>query len=107
MAADLPRELPPPFKLSRLITSLWIPQAIFTAAALGVADALAEGPRRRDEVARTVGAHPGALHRLLKALVAIELCTVTPDGTFELTPVGQCLPVPAGLSAGWAGAPSR
>lgn len=91
MSHGLPRELPPPFQLSRMMSSLWIPQAIFTAAALGVADALADGPRRSEEVARTVGAHPGALHRLLKALVAIELCSVTPDGAFDLTPVGRCL----------------
>lgn len=88
---SLPPEIPLPFQLSRMMSSLWIPQAIFTAAALGVADALADGPRRSDELARTVGAHPGALHRLLKGLVALELCTVTDDGGFELTPLGGCL----------------
>jgi len=74
-----------------MMSSLWIPQAIFTAAALGVADALADGARRSDDLARTVGAHPGALHRLLKALVAAELCSVTDEGAFALTPLGDCL----------------
>ncbi len=84
-------EIPLPFQLSGMMSSLWIPQAIFTAAALGVADALADGPRRSEEVARTVGAHPGALHRLLRGLVALELCVVTGDGRFELTSQGSCL----------------
>ena len=44
---SLPPEIPLPFQLSRMITSLWVPQAIYTAAALGVADALADGPRAR------------------------------------------------------------
>jgi hypothetical protein len=84
-------EIPLPFRLSGMVSTLWIPQAVFTAAALGVADALADGPRRSDDLARTVGAHPGALHRLLRGLVALELCTVTDDGEFEITPVGCCL----------------
>jgi O-methyltransferase domain/Dimerisation domain len=86
-----PAELPLPFRLSRMMSSLWVPQAIYTAAALGVADALADGPRRSEDVAGTVGAHPGALHRLLRALVALELCAVTDDGAFALTPLGACL----------------
>jgi SAM-dependent methyltransferase len=83
--------IPAPFQLSRMISSLWVPQAINTAATLGVADALADGPRRSEDVAGTLGAHPGALHRLLRALVVLGLCTQTADGAFELTPLGACL----------------
>lgn len=87
----IPPDIPTPFQLSRLMASLWVPQAIFTAAALGLADALADRPQRSDDLAATVGVHPGALHRLLKALVALELCTVSDDGAFALTPLGACL----------------
>jgi hypothetical protein len=83
--------IPLPFQMSRLATSYWVPQAIHAAAALGVADALASGPRRSPEVARTVGADPPALDRLLRALVVLELCTATDDGAFALTPLGECL----------------
>lgn len=83
--------LPLPFQLSRLATSYWVPQAIHAAAVLGVADALAGGARQSADVARAVGAHPDALHRLLRALVAIGLCTVEDDGAFALTPLGECL----------------
>jgi O-methyltransferase domain/Dimerisation domain len=84
-------ELAVPSPLPRLMSSLWVPQAIFTAAALGVADVLAERPTTSDQVAATVGADPGALHRLLKALVALELCTTTEGGAFALTPLGAPL----------------
>jgi DNA-binding NarL/FixJ family response regulator len=38
------------------------------AARLGVADQLAKGPRRTDELAEAVGAHRSALRRLLRLL---------------------------------------
>jgi SAM-dependent methyltransferase len=84
-------QLPPPFQISRMIMSLWVPQAIYSAASLGVADALAEGPRTSADVARTVGAEPGTLHRLLRALVTLELLQMTDAGAFALTPLGACL----------------
>ncbi len=87
----LPPTLPLPFQVSGMMSSLWVPQAIYTAAALGVADALADGPATSAAVARTVGAHPESLHRLLKALVALELCSMADDGAFTLTPLGACL----------------
>jgi hypothetical protein len=88
---SFPAELPAPFRLSRMMSSVWVPQAIYAAAALGVADALADGPKPSAELARLVDAHPDALHRLLRALVALELCTLTDDGAFALTPLGACL----------------
>jgi len=83
--------IPLPFQLSRMITSYWVPQSIHAAAELGIADALAGGPKRSDEIARAVDANPDAVHRLLRALVALELCAVGDDGAFALTPLGACL----------------
>jgi hypothetical protein len=90
MTTEIP-PLPLPFQMSRLATSYWVPQAIYVAAELGVADALGDDARGPDEIARTVGADPDALRRLLRALVAIELCTVDDGGRFALTPLGACL----------------
>jgi len=84
-------ETPPRLRLTRLILSLWAPQSIHTAAALRIPDFLADGPRRSDELAQAAGAHPGALHRLMRALVALELCVQTEDGAFALTPMGDLL----------------
>lgn len=83
--------LPPALQLSRLAASLWIPQALHAAATLGVADAIAAEGSTSAEVAGAIGADPGALHRLLRALVALDLCTEGDDGRFALTPLGACL----------------
>ena len=91
MTQQIPADLPAPFRLSRMITSLWVPRTIYTAAALGLADAMAAGPRTSADLAAAVGAHPESLHRLMRALVALELCTMGDDGRFELTPLGACL----------------
>ncbi len=84
-------EIPPRLQLTRLILSLWAPQSIHVAAALRIPDLLANGPRRSDELAQAAGAHPGALYRLMRALVALELCAQTEDGAFALTPMGDYL----------------
>jgi hypothetical protein len=84
-------ELPLPVRLSRMIMSTWVPQAIHAAAALKVPDALGGGPRASDEVARDVGAPADQVHRLLRALVVLELCTQGDDGRFALTPMGDYL----------------
>jgi hypothetical protein len=91
MAQVPPAALPPRFQLSRMISSIWVPQAIYAAAKLGLADALAAGPLTSDEVARAVSAHPGATHRLLRALATLELVRQQDDGRFELTRLGSCL----------------
>ncbi|HXJ33096.1 MAG TPA: methyltransferase [Candidatus Eisenbacteria bacterium] len=83
--------IPLPFQISRMVTSYWVPQALHVAAELGVADVLADGPKQSADVARAVGANPGALHRLLRALTVLEVCTQTDDGAFALTPLGACL----------------
>jgi hypothetical protein len=84
-------ETPPRLQLTRLILSLWAPQSVHTAAALRIPDLLAERPRRSDELAQAAGAHPGALYRLMRALVVLELCAQTEDGAFVLTPMGHLL----------------
>jgi hypothetical protein len=84
-------ELPPPVRLSRMIMSVWIPQVIHTAAVLKVPDALSGGPRTSADVAREVGAPADNVHRLLRALVVLELCTEDEPGTFALTAMGQYL----------------
>ncbi len=85
------RDTPLPFQLTRLMSSLWISQAIYVAAELRIADALAEGPGRSGDLAERAGADPAALRRLLRALAALDLCAEQPDGTFSLTPLGACL----------------
>ena len=84
-------EVPPRFQLTRMISSVWIPQAIAAAAKLGVLDALSAGPKASEAVAREAKTDPGATHRLLRALATLELVTHGADGAFALTPLGRAL----------------
>ncbi len=91
MSQAQPPTLPPRFQLARMISSIWVPQAIYAAARLGLADVLSGGPLSGREVAEKAGTHPGATQRLLRALVVLELVRQRDDGRLELTRLGSCL----------------
>jgi hypothetical protein len=74
-----------------MVTSLWVPQTIYAAAELGVADVLGDAALRSEDVAKAIGADAGAVYRLLRALVALGLATQDGAGAFALTAVGACL----------------
>jgi hypothetical protein len=78
-------------ELHRMLNGFQLAQAIHVAAVLGVADHMASGPRSSDDLATAVGAHAGALYRLLRALAAFGVFHERPHREFELTPLGQCL----------------
>jgi hypothetical protein len=61
------------------------------AAKLGVADALAEGPRTGPQIAAAVGADPDALTRVLRGLVLEEVLAEAGEGRFALTELGEWL----------------
>lgn len=86
-----PPALPPRFQISRLVSSVWIPQAIHAAAMLGLADVMASGPQPAEAIARSAGTHPGATYRLLRALAVLQIVAQDAEGRFELTPLGACL----------------
>lgn len=54
-------------------------------ADLGIADALADGPRSVDELAREVGADPDALHRILRALASEGVFAEDTPGVYRNT----------------------
>jgi hypothetical protein len=72
--------------LLRLAAGFWLSQALFVAAKLGLADELAQRARSAAELADAVGAHPEALHRILRALAGTGLFTEDAEGRFGLTP---------------------
>src|SRR4051794_10440234 len=59
--------------LLRLINGYQVSQAIHVAAALGIAEQLADRSRTVGELATATATHAGALHRLLRALAAVDL----------------------------------
>jgi hypothetical protein len=70
---------------------VWMAQIVHVMARLGVADALAAGPRTARALAPELGADPDRLHRLLRAAAGIGLLRLDEEDRFSLTPDGQCL----------------
>lgn len=84
-------DTPLPQRLFALINAAWTTRAIAVAAELELAEALRGTARRADELATERGVQPDALHRLLRALCAIDLCEEQDDGRFALRPLGELL----------------
>jgi hypothetical protein len=96
-------EQSPSAALRRLANGFQVSQAIYVAPTLGIADELRGGPRSSADLAEATACHPGALHRLLRALASAGVLHEGADGRFSLTELGECLrsdaPQPVG---GWA-----
>ncbi|MPZ96328.1 MAG: methyltransferase [Propionibacteriales bacterium] len=102
MPTDL-TTIPAPVRMMQLTTGSQVSQSVSVAAALGVADVLAGGPRAVDDIADAVGADPGSLYRLLRVLGDVGVFEESDGRTFALTEVGEllCSDRP-GTLRGWA-----
>jgi hypothetical protein len=107
MLGEMPDAEPASAALLRLIYGYQVSQAIHVAAALGIADELADGPRAVDDLASVTATHAATLQRLLRALAAVEVVHEEPDGTFGLTALGEALRGPAGSLAAFIGRPNH
>jgi predicted nicotinamide N-methyase len=100
---DVDPEAPSPdvAALRALITGYETSQVVHTAARLGVADHLAEGPRTMEDLAAALGVDAGALHRVLHALAALGLVAHQGGSRYALTESGARLRdgVPGSLRA--------
>jgi hypothetical protein len=74
-----------------MLLGVRLSQSIAVAASLGIADALAKGPRNSDDLAPELGCHPSALYRLLRTLAAAGIFREDADRRFSLTELGQAL----------------
>jgi uncharacterized protein (TIGR00369 family) len=86
-----PADLPPTLAVLNLATGVWTAQALWTAACLGVADHLADGPKTREELAALTQTLPGPLGRVLRALACLGVFKEGPDGRFASTPRSETL----------------
>ena len=84
-------EQEPVSALLEAIMGYRVTQAIHVAAKLRVADMLVDGPQSSSTLAQLTGAHPEAVHRVLRALVNVGVFAEMDDGRFALTPVGNLL----------------
>jgi len=64
---------------------------LHVAGKLGIADLLAQGPRTSGELAQLAGADPLSMHRFLRGLVLLGICTEGQDGRFTVTGLGSFL----------------
>jgi orsellinic acid C2-O-methyltransferase len=86
-----------------MINSNWITQALSVAAQLSLPDLLASGPKSSASLAQAAGVHDPSLHRLLRALVTLDIVRERADGNYELLPMGALLRSDAALSLrAWA-----
>jgi O-methyltransferase domain/Dimerisation domain len=75
----------------QMASGYWVSQAIYTAAKLGIADALTDGPKSVDQIANAVEADADSLRRLLRVLSMLNVCQTTKSEQFELTALGRSL----------------
>ncbi|MCI3270247.1 methyltransferase [Streptomyces cylindrosporus] len=76
-----------------------IPAALRAAAAVGVADHLADGPRTPAELAAATGTDARNLHRVLRLLATRGVFAEDGEGRFALTAAGDALRTDAPYSA--------
>jgi hypothetical protein len=94
MASDekvTPPALPPQVLLYHMATGHYLSRALDLAATLGIADRLKDGPRPVGELAQATATHTPSLHRVLRFLASADVLVELADGTFGLTPIGECL----------------
>lgn len=83
--------LPPEAQVIGTLCGLNVSQAMYVAAALGVADELRDGPRPIADVAAAVGADAGALRRVLRTLAMTGCFSEVERGVFANSPQSEAL----------------
>jgi len=77
-------------RLRQLLAGYQVSRALLAAEELGLVESLEQGAKSADELARATGTHPPSIHRLLRALVSVEVITER-DGRFSLGPLAAGL----------------
>ncbi len=86
-----PEQPSPTVVLHDLLNGYILTSALRTAAELGVADLLCDGPKELGVLAQALGAHPPSLYRLLRALASQGVFSEEEGQRFRLTPVSELL----------------
>jgi hypothetical protein len=89
--AGSPTEPPPAVVFHELTRGALVSQAISVFARLGVADALASGPRDAEEIAELTGTHGPTLYRFLRALGEVGVVAELENRRFALTSFSEML----------------
>jgi O-methyltransferase domain/Dimerisation domain len=83
--------VPAPIAVLDMMTGAFFARAIYTAAKLGVADVLNDGPLTAEAIADRIDANPDAVGRMLRTLASRGIFAQQADGRFALTPLADVL----------------
>ena len=89
--SDTNPAVPPHVEMIRMGTAYWLSTLVYTAAKVGLADHLAEGPKSAADLAGATGMNPRALHRFMRTLASFGVLMQNGDDTFALTELGATL----------------
>src|SRR5579862_3170763 len=81
----------PSAELLEMIAMRHVPQALYVAAKLGIADLLANSPQTADKLAHATQTHADTLSRVLRTLVAAGVLAEDKSGRLRLTSLGGAL----------------
>lgn len=90
-AVSLPPQLPPDAQLMQFGLGMFISQALFVAAKLGIPDLLANGARSTADLAQASETDERSLFRLLRSLASVGAFTQVSERTFANTPMTEFL----------------
>ncbi|MGB0114752.1 MAG: methyltransferase [Ilumatobacteraceae bacterium] len=85
----MPAGPPPPAIALQLASGFIASQAVYVFTKLGMADALAGGPRPAEVVATRLGTSPDQTRRLLRTLAGFGVVDEVATETYQLTQVGE------------------
>ncbi|MFN0120456.1 MAG: methyltransferase [Blastocatellia bacterium] len=91
MSEQMNPEVPPSGQMMQLMFGFIPTLAVFTAARIGVADQLKNGPQSIEALAVATGMHAGSLRRLLRATASVGVFSETSPGVFSQTPMSATL----------------
>jgi hypothetical protein len=89
--ADEQAPPPPSQVMMQMIAGFWVSRTVYTAATLGLADLVKEGPKSADELASVTGTDGRSMYRLLRALASVGVFAERADKEFESTPLSETL----------------
>lgn len=83
--------LPPHVKIIQMSSAFLQSRVLYSAAEIGLADYLSEGPKRAEELAKQTDTDASSLHRLMRALAHFGILSMENNRSFSLTPLGEAL----------------
>ena len=83
--------VPPHVQMIQMGTAYWLSSLVYTAARIGLADLLADGPKSAVDLAVPTKVNARALYRFMRTLASFGILTLRDDDTFALTELGATL----------------